>query len=72
MRLIDYRALAEKLGIPAVKVYRVANQPDFPQKTNVLGPRTTRWVEEEVDEWINKHRSQEHGNDGKTVSEGSH
>ncbi len=72
MRLIDYIEVAHKLSIQPLAVLRLAKTPDFPKKTQVLGPRSGRWVEEEIDEWIENYRKKEKGNGSsrnETVSE---
>ena len=61
MKLLDYRGVADKLGVSPGAVPRLVKDPSFPKRTNILGPRSSRWVEEEVDEWIIKFRSQENG-----------
>lgn len=63
MKLINYRKLAEKLSVHPTVATRIARQEDFP-KPVVLSPRRTRWIEEEVDNWIANYRSKDHERDG--------
>ena len=68
MKLLDYKQVAAKLGIHPLNVWKLARtDQSFPQRTNVLGPRTTRWIDSEIDAWIINHRSSEHvGNDSES------
>ncbi|MCL2648893.1 MAG: helix-turn-helix domain-containing protein [Phycisphaerales bacterium] len=49
-RLIDVRAVADKLGCDPRTVYRWANDGKMPRGNKCGGLR--RWWEREIDEWI--------------------
>lgn len=60
-KLLNYREVAEKLGIDACNYWKfIKERPSFPKRVN-LGPRSVRWVDEEIDAWINNNRSDNHG-----------
>ena len=71
MKLLDYKEVAAKLGIHPINVWKIAKDPTFPKRTNILGPRTTRWVEEEIDEWIvvTRRNENEHCSSGEAVNQ---
>lgn len=52
MKLITVGQAAEKLGISVSYVWKLhRTDPDFP-RTVRLGPRATRWRDDEIDAWI--------------------
>ena len=57
MQLLDYKGVAEKLAIHPRAVYGLASSdPSFPAAVTLAGVRRTRWVEEEIDQWITNNR----------------
>lgn len=65
MQLLDYKGVAKKLAVHPRSVYGLAqSDPSFPAAVTLAGSRRTRWVEEEIDEWItnNRRTTNDHGN----------
>jgi predicted DNA-binding transcriptional regulator AlpA len=65
-KLLDYKQVAEKLGIDKASFWTyIQSKESFPKRV-LIGPRSSRWVDEEVDEWLETLRS---NNDGRSSRE---
>lgn len=51
MRLIDIKAVADKLGVSSRTVHRLVAAGDLPKPVK-LAERSQRWIEAEVDDWL--------------------
>lgn len=56
MRLIRLKEVLHKTGLGRSTVYEYIAAGEFPRNVN-LGERAVAWVEEEVNEWVNKRRT---------------
>ncbi|ENR6546211.1 AlpA family transcriptional regulator [Vibrio cholerae] len=52
IRLITLREVIELTSISRSSIYKYISENKFPQRISV-GERSVRWVESEVQEWIN-------------------
>ncbi len=50
-RTIRIRQVAEKTGLAASSIWRLAHRGQFPQPVK-LSPGCTAWFEHEIDEWL--------------------
>ena len=51
MRILDKRALREKVPYSPAQIDRMESAGDFPRRVR-LGPHRVGWIETEVDDWI--------------------
>jgi predicted DNA-binding transcriptional regulator AlpA len=65
-KLLNYKEVAEKLGIDKATFWQFIQQQESFPKRILLGPRSSRWVNEEIDEWVDQNRS---SNDGRSSRE---
>lgn len=67
MQLLDYKGVAQKLAIHPRSVYGMAQaDPSFPSAVKLSGART-RWVEEEIDQWIVNNRRNKNDDSDQTL-----
>ena len=50
-RLMTVKELGELLGLDRVTIYRLRKEGRFPRPLQ-LGPRTIRWRQSQIQEWI--------------------
>lgn len=50
-KLLNLNELAEILGVSRSTIYRWSERPDFPKKQKI-GPNSVRWLESEVENWV--------------------
>ena len=55
MRILRPKQVAQKLEISVATLYRIARRPGFPERVQ-LGPRSTGWIEGEIEQWLSKNR----------------
>ena len=53
MRILRVKDVKEKTGLPQSTIYAMVTKDQFPAPIP-LGPRTTGWVEHEIDEWLDE------------------
>ena len=51
MKLLTWRQVSDKLGIGRSTLFRLIKSGDVPEPVR-LGPRTTRWREDEINAYI--------------------
>ena len=51
IRLLNLRAVQQRVGLSRSQIYALKAQGRFPQPVKV-GPRGVRWIEQEIQDWI--------------------
>ena len=51
MRILRCKDVIKKTGLPRTTIYDMVRDKIFPSPIQ-LGPRTTGWVEEEIEKWL--------------------
>jgi len=51
MNILRCKDVTKKTGLPTSTIYAMVKENLFPCPIQ-LGPRTTGWVEEEIEEWL--------------------
>jgi predicted DNA-binding transcriptional regulator AlpA len=55
MNYLSVKQIAKKLCIAESTVWKYTQQSDFPKKVQ-LSPKCSRWIEHEIDEWVQSFR----------------
>ena len=53
MKILRCKDVSKKTGLPTSTIYAMVKEKLFPVPIH-LGPRTTGWIEDEVEEWLNE------------------
>ena len=51
MKILRCKDVTVKTGLPRTTIYEMIKEKLFPAPIQ-LGPRTTGWVEDEIDDWL--------------------
>ena len=52
-RLLTLKEVKHKTGLGSTTVYKLVKRGEFPRQVQV-GPRSVRWLQTEIDQWISR------------------
>ena len=53
IKILKLKEVEHKIGLKKTSIYHMVDQKTFPAPIK-LGPRSTGWVESELDDWVNE------------------